>query len=104
MRAGLGQENRPIVTAFLSNLLSPQLQSVLAQQGQVPVVSDATVTIDHIQQAQAVFATSEPLPIAPAMASYWEPLTNAINLVIDRDADPAAALQDAAQEIERRLP
>lgn len=104
VRAGLGQENRPIVTALLSNLLSPQLQSTLAQQGQVPVVEDATVTIDHIQQAQAVFATSEPLPISPAMSSYWEPLTNAINQVLDSNGDAAEVLGEASAEIESRLP
>ena len=83
---------------------SPQLQSTLAQQGQIPVVRDAVVEIDHIQQAQAVFATSEPLPISPAMSSYWEPLTNAINQVLDSNGDAGEVVGGASAEIESRLP
>ena len=104
VRSDLKFEKRSLVTAFLADMLSEPLQTALAQRGQIPVVSDATVTIDHVTQAQAAFATSHPLPIQAEMAYYWEPLTNAINSVVDDGLDPAAALEAASAEIESDLP
>ncbi|MGB1253581.1 MAG: extracellular solute-binding protein [Candidatus Promineifilaceae bacterium] len=104
VRTGLKFEKRPLVTALLDNMLSAPLQTTLADRSQIPVVDDATVNIDLVRQAQTTLATGVALPITSAMAHYWEPLTIAINEVVDNGVDPAAALDDASAEIKRALP
>ena len=102
--AEIDEATKPIVSAFLGHIISAEIQTSLADNGRIPVTDNATIRNPLIQQAATMLTGSQPLPIAPEMAFYWEPLTVAINSVLDDNVDAADALENAERVIQSQLP
>ncbi len=100
---------RPQVRALARHLASASAAVVRQQQARtltaridVPAPSDDPMLAAFAQQA----ATAIPMPSAPAMRSTWEPADRALGKVLRGQAEPAAALEEAAHRFDdvRRPP
>src|SRR5690606_1357714 len=68
----------------------------LSVRTDVPVPEDSPILAGFYAQA----ALAEPMPAAPAMRSTWEPAFRAIRQVLRHQAEPAAALAEAARRFD----
>ena len=104
VNSSLAEGNGALVEAFVGHLLSAETQSALAQSGRVPVTANAQVTNPTVRQAATALNSGSLFPIAPEMAAYWSPLSEAIDATIDRNTPPEQALQQASDRIKAELP
>jgi ABC-type glycerol-3-phosphate transport system substrate-binding protein len=88
---------------LMKYLLSPDVQTLLAEAGFIPAVMNAQPRDALIQQAVIALAGGAAYPTCPENAAYTDALSALLYAVFEQGADPAAALQQAASEIETRL-
>jgi maltose-binding protein MalE len=89
---------------FMEFFVSVDAQKIWAETAKgIPVTNGVEVTDPISVMAIAAFAGGVPFPVIPQMGSYWDPANNAILSVLDKDTDPAAALQEAFDTITAAL-
>lgn len=92
---------------FMEFFVSPEAQAFWASAGTdelpmaagIPVAKGMEVTDPLAKQAMEAFAGGVAFPVIPQMGVYWDPMNNAILSVLDKDTDPAAALQEAFDSV-----
>ncbi|MFM8320689.1 MAG: extracellular solute-binding protein [Chloroflexota bacterium] len=93
--------------AFIAHLLSPEAQSLLAEAGRIPVTQQASLSDPVmgplVKQALTALAGGAAYPNTPAMAVYAQNLDLALRAIFADGADPAQALQSAADAIRSAL-
>jgi maltose-binding protein MalE len=92
----------PILT-FMMYFLRIETQSILAEAGFIPSVSDTRVSNPLIQQEMDAFNRGTAYPVSPEAQVYWDPIEAAMISVFENEADPAEALQRASEIITSRL-
>lgn len=106
LAADLATEDLEASWEFIRYLISPEVQSILAEPGgarHLPAAAGVWVSDPLLSQAMAALSQGAPFPINPEMAVYAEPAERAIWLVVRQGASPEAALQRALDEIQVAL-
>lgn len=88
---------------LMTYFLTPEVQTLLAEVGFIPSVTTAQPRDALTQQAALALSGGTAYPLCPQQNVYWDPITSALYAIFTDDADPTAALQQAALEIETRL-
>jgi arabinogalactan oligomer/maltooligosaccharide transport system substrate-binding protein len=97
--ANVEGDDQAAAWAFMEFFLSPEAQSMLGTVGHIPATLGVEVTDPHLQQAAVAFESGTAFPVIPEMGAYWGPMDNALQSVLNEDADPAEALQIAYDAI-----
>jgi ABC-type glycerol-3-phosphate transport system substrate-binding protein len=106
LAANLAPEDLEASWEFIRYLISPEVQSILAEPGgarHLPAAAGVWVSDPLLSQAMAALSQGVPFPINPETAVYAEPVERAIWLVVRQGADPEAALQRALDEAQVAL-
>jgi arabinogalactan oligomer / maltooligosaccharide transport system substrate-binding protein len=97
-------ENTDAAVAFLTYVTSAEGLALGAEMaGHVPTGEGVEVDNPNIAKFAEQFALGTPLPTAPEMGAYWEPLGAAITAVTEGGADPADAAAEAEATILEKL-
>jgi ABC-type glycerol-3-phosphate transport system substrate-binding protein len=103
LNANLSGDDLASALAFTGYFLAPQVQTVMAEVGQIPSGLNVTVRDRLIGQAMAAFSNGETFPINPEAQVYWSVLESSLLDVFSGRVDPATALQQASDVINERL-
>jgi ABC-type glycerol-3-phosphate transport system substrate-binding protein len=103
LNANLAGEDVTAALAFAGYFLAPEVQTILAEVGQIPSGLNVTVRDRLIREAMAAFANGVTFPIKPEAQVYWSVLESALLDIFNRGVDPATALQQAFDVISARL-
>jgi ABC-type glycerol-3-phosphate transport system substrate-binding protein len=106
LAANLAPEDLEASWEFIRYLISPEVQSILAEPGgarHLPAAAGVWVSDPLLSQAMAALSQGVPFPINLETAVYAEPVERAIWLVVRQGADPGAALQRALDEVQVAL-
>jgi arabinogalactan oligomer / maltooligosaccharide transport system substrate-binding protein len=103
LNANLSDQERYQPLLFMAFMLTPEVQSLLSQVGIIPVISDASVDDQLIQQMVIAFERATSFPTIRQAGAYWDPLEAAMLRVFSSSASPAQALRDAEVEIREAL-
>jgi multiple sugar transport system substrate-binding protein len=88
---------------LMKYLLNPDVQTLLAEVGFIPSVTNAQPRDRLVQEAVIALAGGVAYPTCPGTTAYTDALTAALYAIFEQNADPSAALQQAAADIERKL-
>lgn len=91
-------DDRAASVEFIKYFLGTEAQTRLAEPtmaGHIPAIAGVTLTDPLMSQTVEGFKAGVAFPVIPAMGSYWGPMDSALKKVINENADPAAALQEA---------
>jgi len=106
LNANATGDDRAASVEFIKFFLSPEAQTILARPdlaAHIPAISGVTLTDSLMSQSVEAFKGGAAFPVIPAMGAYWDPGNNAIKKVVQENADPAAALQEAFEAITTSL-
>ena len=101
-------ENKVLANLFIKDfLISSDVMLGLYIQGDrppayLPALGFLAGNAD-IQGFAAAAATAVPMPKIPEMTSVWNAWSDALQLIVNQEQDPTAAMQDAASEIRALL-
>lgn len=91
--------NRDVLNSFYEFFLSPTVQSILVENGQIPATLGTNFQDPLIAQSVEALSFGTPFPPLPELDFYWEPLHQAFVTVFDDGGDVSLALQIAADQI-----
>lgn len=103
LNANLNDQDRYQPLLFMAFMLTPEVQSLLTQVGFIPVVIDANIEDQIIQQMVTAFEGAASYPILRQASAYWDPLEAAMQKVFSGSATPAQALSSAESEVRNAL-
>jgi maltose-binding protein MalE len=105
MSANVEGDDQAATWLFMRYLLSPDAQAILAKEnsGFIPAVSGVEVPDRLRLESVAAFLNGAAFPVIPEMGAYWGPMDTALKSVFDEGADPAAALQQAFDDITLKI-
>jgi maltose-binding protein MalE len=99
-------ENRVASRTLARYFLSSRAQRNLAnpvKAGKIPTVKGIDLQDPLMQETLIALESGTPLPGVLAMDFYWEPMNNAIRLILMENEDPKQALESAAVQIKFKV-
>lgn len=99
MNAGVKEDNLLATEKFIEHFLSPASQAFLAEAGYIPSVKTVPLEDTLIEQAMLALADGTAYPVVPEMAYYSLNMDICLRAIFEEGADPAEALQSAAEAI-----
>jgi maltose-binding protein MalE len=88
--------------AFMQYFLGTEAQAMLAdatKAAHIPATIGVDVSDRLMGEAATAFEGGAVFPVIPEMGAYWGPMDTALQSVFNEDADPAAALSRAYNDI-----
>jgi arabinogalactan oligomer/maltooligosaccharide transport system substrate-binding protein len=83
----------------LQMVATAQEQIMTDGAGHVPAAPNVTINSPIVQGFADAAAAGLPRPQSKPFGNYWTPFGNAINLLIDKGADPTKTVQDACSQM-----
>ncbi len=106
LNARASEEDKAVAWLFMQYMLSPEAQAILAnptKAAHLPAVMNVELSDRLMQEATTALAGGTTFPVIPEMGAYWSPMDAALYAVLNEDADPAKALQEAFDAVTAAL-
>ena len=95
LNANFSGDQRYAALQFMGFFLAREVQAIMTRAGHIPAVMDVKVDDPLMQQEMEAFKGGVAYPIRPEINAYWDPLQAAMLSVVNNNADPVSALQQA---------